>query len=100
MENVSLKLESTIARQVEKAMRAHRYSTKTEFIRDAIRCRLQALSEEAKKERAWDALFAARGILKGKGRFKTDEEWYAWRHGEGSRQLLAEMEKKFGLNQK
>ena len=100
MENVSLKLESSIARQVEKAMRAHHYSTKTEFIRDAIRCKLQSLSDKQAKEKAWDALFALRGAFKGKSRFKTDEEWYAWRHGEGSKQLLAEMEKKFGLNQK
>ena len=77
MENVSLKLEGTIARQVEKAMHAHHYSTKTEFIRDAIRCRLQSLSADEKSERAWDALMAARGILKGKGKSMTDAEWRA-----------------------
>ena len=69
MENVSLKLDPSIARQVEKAMHAHHYSTKTEFIRDAIRCKLQNLEQEKAKEKAWDALFAMRGALKGKSRF-------------------------------
>ena len=52
MENVSLKLESTIARQVEKAMHAHHYSTKTEFIRDAIRSRLIEIKKVVFEEEA------------------------------------------------
>ncbi len=99
MENVSLKLETSIARQVEKAMHAHHYSTKTEFIRDAIRCKLQSLSAEAKRERAWDALLAARGALKGKGKAKTDEEFRALKLKAGE-EYLREFDQRHGLNQK
>ncbi len=97
MEHISIKLEENIARQIGKGMRDFNYTTKTEFIRDAIRCRLKELEEERAKNKAWEALFAARGVLKGKSRFKTDEEWHKWRSGEGSRELTEYYDKKFGL---
>lgn len=52
-------------------------------------------SEEEKKEKAWQALFAARGILKGKGKFETDEEFYKWRM-ENSEKFAKELAKKYG----
>jgi Arc/MetJ-type ribon-helix-helix transcriptional regulator len=97
MENVSLKLESSMARQIEKGMREFNYSTKTEFIRDSIRGKLKELEKERAEKKAWAALFAARGSLKGKGRFKTDEEWHEWRSGEGSRLLEEKLSKELGL---
>ena len=100
MENVSIKLDGAIARQIGKAMREFNYSTKTEFIRDAIRTKLMELEEERAKKKAWEALFRARGALKGKSRFKTDEEWHEWRSNEGSKQLMEYYDKKFGLNQR
>ncbi|MEW6294982.1 MAG: ribbon-helix-helix domain-containing protein [Candidatus Diapherotrites archaeon] len=100
MENICLRLGSALSRQIEKDMKEFKYSTKTEFIREAIRSKLSSLDEERKKKRAWEALFAARGALKGKSRFKTDEEFYNWRHGEGSKEMMEYYEKKFGLNQK
>lgn len=95
MENVSLKLESPIARQIEKDMREFNYSTKTEFIRESIRDKLKQLSEEREKKKAWQALYAARGIFKGKGKTKTDEEWYKWR-AENSKKIVKELAKKHG----
>lgn len=97
MEHVSLKLESAMAKQIEKVMRGFNYATKTEFIREAIRDKLKQLEEERKKEKAWQALFAARGILKGKGKFKTYEEWHNWRSNVYSKQLEKELVKKYGL---
>jgi len=73
MENISIKLEEAIARQIDRKMGEFNYSTKTEFIRDAIRSKLKELDEEAAKKKAWQALYAARGALKGKGKAKTDE---------------------------
>ncbi|MFH1225235.1 MAG: ribbon-helix-helix domain-containing protein [Candidatus Diapherotrites archaeon] len=96
MEHVSIKLESGIAKQIEKGMREFNYTTKTEFIRDAIRAKLKEMDGERKKNKAWDALFAAKGIFKGKGRTRTDEEWHAWRKEYGE-QLVKELAEKHGL---
>ena len=46
MEAVSLKLEDTFLHDIEKTMRKHRYTTKTEFIREAVRDKLAELSKE------------------------------------------------------
>ncbi|MFA4907768.1 MAG: ribbon-helix-helix domain-containing protein [archaeon] len=95
METVSLKLEDGLAARIRKAQAEFNYSTKTEFIREAIRQRLGQLEEERKKERAWKALFAARGIFKGKGKAKTDEEWHKWRMENGEK-LAKELAEKYG----
>jgi len=71
MESICIRLDSALAEQIEKDMKEFKYSTKTEFIREAIRDKLN----ENRKERAMSALLSARGILKGQGRAKTDEEW-------------------------
>ena len=46
MENVSLKLEKNFATSIKRAMKAHNYSTKTEFIRTALREKLAQLEEQ------------------------------------------------------
>ena len=46
MESVSLKLEAAFLRHVEKAMKKYQYSTKTEFIREAIRDKIRELEKE------------------------------------------------------
>ncbi|MBI4453528.1 hypothetical protein HY636_02690 [Candidatus Woesearchaeota archaeon] len=53
MESITIKVEGDLAREMNKAMRPY-YSTKTEFIREAIRDKLknlkkQNLLEEVKK---------------------------------------------------
>ncbi|MCX6799467.1 MAG: ribbon-helix-helix domain-containing protein [Candidatus Diapherotrites archaeon] len=97
MENVSLKLNSELARELERCMGAAHYSTKTEFIREAIREKLAKVREESAKEKAWGKLFAMRGAFKGKGKFETDEEWHNWRSNVFSKQLEKELSKKYGL---
>ena len=76
-------------------MKEFKYSTKTEFIRESIRDKLKALAEEREKKKAWQALYAARGIFKGKGKAKTDEEWHKWR-AENSEKAVKELAKKYG----
>jgi len=100
MEHISLKLEGSVARQLEKGIREFNYSTKTEFIRDAIRSKLKELNSEREKERAWKALFAAKGAFKWAGKFKTDKEWHDWRSGPGSKELLDYFDKKLAVSQK
>jgi Arc/MetJ-type ribon-helix-helix transcriptional regulator len=95
MEHVSVKLEDAIARQIETDMKEFRYTTKTEFIRESIRDKLKANDEERRKKKAWEALVAARGIFKGKGKTKTDEEWYQWRKENGDK-FAKELAEKYG----
>jgi len=95
MEHVSIKLDTAIARQIEADMKAFHYTTKTEFIRDSIRDKLKANQAEKEKSKAWQALYNARGIFKGKGKAKTEEEWYKWRK-ENSEKFAEELVKKYG----
>ncbi|HLC36837.1 MAG TPA: hypothetical protein VJK05_04500 [archaeon] len=78
-------------------MKEFNYSTKTEFIRDSIRDKLKQLAEEREKKKAWQALYAARGIFKGQGKAKTDEEFRKLTEKAGE-EFLEMLEKRF--NQK
>ena len=46
MDNISLKLEKNFSASIKRAMKRHNYSTKTEFIRDALREKLAQLEEQ------------------------------------------------------
>ena len=46
MENISLKMEKALREEIEKVMKTHYYSTKTEFIREAIREKIKKLEEK------------------------------------------------------
>ena len=95
MEHISIKLETAMAKQIEKILPEFNYSTKTEFIRESIRDKLKVLDAERAKKKAWAALFAARGSLKGKGKFESDEDFYKWRK-ENSEKFAEELAKKYG----
>ncbi|MDO8642771.1 MAG: ribbon-helix-helix domain-containing protein [Candidatus Woesearchaeota archaeon] len=46
METISLKLEENILGEIDEKLAAHRYSTRSEFIRDAIREKLSDLEKD------------------------------------------------------
>ncbi len=46
MESVCIKLEDTFLKDIETSIRKHRYTTKTEFIREAIRDKIKDLERE------------------------------------------------------
>ena len=46
MESISLKLENNLLDEIDRKLAKHRYSTRTEFIRDAIREKLSELEKE------------------------------------------------------
>ena len=46
MESISLKLEGEFLKDIQSIMKKHRYSTKTEFIREAIRDKIKDLEKE------------------------------------------------------
>lgn len=67
METVSIKLEETFAKDVEKAIKKHHYTTKTEFIREAIRDKIRDLEKE-------EALMRMRKLYGASKRKTTDGE--------------------------
>ncbi len=75
METISLRLDPKLARIIEQDMEEHNYSTKTEYIREAIRTKHSLLEDDKAKKKAWEALYASRGSLKGQGKSKTDAEF-------------------------
>jgi metal-responsive CopG/Arc/MetJ family transcriptional regulator len=46
METISLKMEGKLLHEIDSMIRDYRYSTRTEFIRDAIRTKLNELEKE------------------------------------------------------
>lgn len=97
MDSVCVRLDASLSKQIDLDMREFHYSTKTDFVRDAIRAKLSLLDEERAKKKAWEALYSARGSLNGKGKFKEDEEFHDWRSTEGSKEMREYFEKKFGF---
>ena len=46
METISLKMEDGLLKEIDQKLPKHRYSTRTEFIRDAIREKLSDLEKD------------------------------------------------------
>jgi metal-responsive CopG/Arc/MetJ family transcriptional regulator len=67
MESITIKVDSSLASEMEKVMNPG-YSTKTEFIREAIREKIKQVS----KEKAIQELYEQYG--KAKGRLLTEQE--------------------------
>ena len=85
MEIISLKLEEGLLKDIDSNLKKHRYSTRTEFIRGAIRNQLT----KEEKDDAIRKLIAFKGSLKGKARM-SDEK--------AARLADIEIAKKFGIN--
>jgi len=94
MENVSFKLDLGLAKDVENCMGFAHYSTKTEFIREAIRDKVSSVKEEMAKEKAWERLFAMRGMLKDQA--ISDKEFYRIRR-EFSKEVEKKLKAKYGI---
>ena len=82
MESITIKVEDELAREIDKAMKPH-YSTKTEFIREAIRDKIKDLE----KEKALMRLEKAYGASKRK---TTDEQLH-----DAGEKAFEELEKRF-----
>lgn len=83
MEAISLKLDKVVLGEIDRKLAKYRYSTRTEFIRDAIRIRLS----ELEKNELLQAVRDAKGVIKRK---TTDEQLHKIREG-----LAKEYEAKF-----
>ena len=85
METVSLKLENNILEEIDTVLLKFRYSTRTEFIRDAIREKLTELEKE-------ELLKIAAKLHGSSKRKTTDKQLHE------AREILAEeYEKKLGF---
>ncbi|MBW2994911.1 ribbon-helix-helix domain-containing protein [Candidatus Woesearchaeota archaeon] len=69
MQTLSFKINNRLSKEIDEVIHNHRYSTRTEFIRDAIRKKLS----DVEKQEIFRKLDAYKGSLKGKFRY-TDEE--------------------------
>jgi len=67
MESVSLKLEGEFLKDIENIMKKHRYTTKTEFIREAIRDKIRDLEKE-------ELILRAKSLYGTSKRKTTDED--------------------------
>lgn len=67
METISLKMDKNLLNDIDSSIKTHRYSTRIEFLRDAIRSKLNELD----KEEAIKSLHGFKGSLSSK---KGDEE--------------------------
>ena len=62
METITIKMENGLLEEIDQKLQEHRYSTRTEFIRDAIREKLS----ELEKEEIFKSLSRLKGISKRK----------------------------------
>lgn len=99
MEYISFRLDKPVLRQIEKGMKEFHYNTKSDFLRDAVRTKLQQLEEDREKKKAWNALYAARGIFKGMVPERTKEEEQEFQK-KIDKEIREHYEKKFGINLK
>lgn len=61
MENISIKIEEGLSKEMEKAM-SPMYATKTEFIREAIREKIQSETKRKRLERIRENFGKGKGI--------------------------------------
>ncbi|MAF36820.1 hypothetical protein CL622_06915 [archaeon] len=85
MESVSLKLEDSFSHDIEKFMKKHRYTTKTEFIREAIRDKISALEKE-------EILLKLKKVYGASKRKTTDEQLH-----EAGEKAFLELERELGI---
>lgn len=74
METISLKLEDNFLQDLKKAIKNHRYTTKTEFIREAIRDKIMDLENEELLMKAQRLYGSSRRKTTDKGLHKAGEK--------------------------
>jgi len=95
MDVISIRLEKPLSKKIDQSMSEFDYSTKTEFIRDAIRTKLALLKEEKLKQKHWEKLLSLKGSVKP----KTDDpdHFLKWREAEGDKLFKEYYSKKFNI---
>jgi len=87
METISVKFQEDIMRKVDDSIAQHNFNSRTEFIREAVRDKLSELSKED--------LIQEFIKFRGKAKKKTTYEENMKTKKEASKELMAELEKRF-----
>jgi len=87
MEAITLKLDENMLDNIDNSLKSNNYSTRTEFIRDAIRDKLEGLKKEE--------IIAEFLKLRGKASKRTSLADNRRAKEEAGRELMAELDKKF-----
>lgn len=91
METISLKIDENMEKKISTIMKEFNFSTKTEFIREAIRKNISQYELEKQKKEQWKKLLSMKGTFKGKTKNLSDEEFRKVREEIGNK-ILAEYE--------
>lgn len=87
METVTVKFQENVLEKIDKSITEHNFNSRTEFIREAIRDKLEELSK--------DDLIKEFLKFKGKAKKKTTYEENRKTREVVSKELMAELEKRF-----
>ncbi len=91
---LTVRIEKPLIKVMESDMKEFHYSTKSDFLREAIREKHLKLDEVRRKNEAWDKLLALRGKFKGKQ--KSEEEYRRLRKEVGEN-FMKKLEERFGI---
>lgn len=80
METISFKIDKNMSKKISQIMSDFNFSTKTEFIREAIRKNLNEYEIEKQKKEQWKKLLSMKGAFKGKTKNLSDEEFDKFRN--------------------
>jgi len=89
MEMVTLRFQEKILKDIDKKMIEHNFNSRTEFIRDAVRDKLEELER--------GELIKKFMKLRGKAKVKTTYEENRKTKEEVSKELMKELDKRFGI---
>lgn len=87
MENVSVKFQEDVLKKIDISISQHNFNSRTEFIRDAVRDKLAELSKEDLMEEFLK--------FRGKAKKKTTHEENRKTRDIVSKELMAELDKRF-----
>lgn len=90
MEMVTLRFQEKVLKEMDKTMLDHNFNSRTEFIREAVRDKL----EELKRDEIIEKFMK----LRGKAKVKTTYEENRKTKEEVSKELMKELDKRFGLS--
>jgi metal-responsive CopG/Arc/MetJ family transcriptional regulator len=93
METISLKIDDGMSKKISSVMKEFNFSTKTEFIREAIRKNISNYELEQKRKEQWDKLLNLKGKFKGKTREMSDQEFRKIKKNVAEK-ILSDFEKK------
>jgi Arc/MetJ-type ribon-helix-helix transcriptional regulator len=93
METISLKIDDGMSKKISSVMKEFNFSTKTEFIREAIRKNISNYELEQKRKEQWDKLLNLKGKFKGKTREMSDQEFRKIKENVAEK-ILSDFEKK------